>query len=254
MHKSAKVLIFAALATALVTITWMILTERGGATTKAKPSPGPRSAPDGTPPALGNWSPPTAAPQPHRKFVKRAGEFSSAEIAELHQNFKDRFQPAIQKWTSAYGERVPAEIATVSVTNFVERLGANTNYSLYTFVVGDFTLTIQDTPRAAKVMYLMSKSGARLLNTDHPGGAAPDISVPVQRDEIIRMAYADAGRRFNPNEVHITPTALGTGVNGGAFVKLIPEGADPNNDLSVKLDMVFGPDGKLLNYERDPQF
>jgi hypothetical protein len=43
-------------------------------------------------------------------------------------------------------------------------------------------------------------------------------------------------------------------MNGGAFVHIIPAGANPNNGLSSKIDLVFGPDGNLVNYQRDPFF
>ena len=43
-------------------------------------------------------------------------------------------------------------------------------------------------------------------------------------------------------------------LNGGAFVELLPTGADPNNGLSSKIDLVFGSDGNLVNYDRDPFF
>jgi hypothetical protein len=68
------------------------------------------------------------------------------------------------------------------------------------------------------------------------------------------MVNVDSGVEFKPNEVIIRPTAISCALNGGAFVELLPTGADPNNGLSSKIDLVFGPDGKLVNYDRDPFF
>jgi hypothetical protein len=105
-----------------------------------------------------------------------------------------------------------------------------------------------------KVAYLMVRSGAMQLKANPGPGAVPDLSVPINREEIIRMVKADTATEFKPNEVIIRPTGAACVLKGGAFVEVIPTGADPNNGLSSKISLVFGPDGKLINYERDPFF
>jgi hypothetical protein len=100
----------------------------------------------------------------------------------------------------------------------------------------------------------MTRNGARDLNRLPRVGFVPDLTRPVGREDIIRMVKADSGIEFKPNEVLIKPTAAACALNGGAFVDVLPIGADPNNFLSSKISMVFGPDGKLVNYERDPFF
>ena len=100
----------------------------------------------------------------------------------------------------------------------------------------------------------MTRQAAKEINQIPGTGFVPDLTVPVGRDDIIGMVKADSGVEFKPNEVIIRPTAAACALNGGAFVHTIPTGQDPNNGLSSKIDMVFGPDGKLVNYERDPCF
>jgi hypothetical protein len=50
------------------------------------------------------------------------------------------------------------------------------------------------------------------------------------------------------------PTGAATSLGGGAFVDILPTGADPNNFLNSKLSMVFGPDGHLVTYLRNAMF
>jgi hypothetical protein len=76
----------------------------------------------------------------------------------------------------------------------------------------------------------------------------------VKREEIIRMVKADSGVEFKPNEVIISPTGAASALMGGAFVKILPTGADPNNGLASKIDFIFGPDGNINYYIRDTRF
>jgi len=88
-----------------------------------------------------------------------------------------------------------------------------------------------------------------------PGnGFVADLTVPVKTEDVIRMVNADTGVAFKPSEIKIKPTAAACALNGGAFVNVLPTGADPNNGLSSKIDLVFDHNGKLINYERDPFF
>ncbi|HVV01232.1 MAG TPA: hypothetical protein VHH88_07700 [Verrucomicrobiae bacterium] len=179
---------------------------------------------------------------------------TQVERREIEAAFAARFKPAIERWCSAYAGRLNFRPGDVSATNLVERLGKAASFYLYTFVVGDFTLVVQDSNGHARVSYLMSKTAAKGLNTRHAGTAPPDLSPPITREDVIGMIRADAGVQFKPNEIILRPTGAGTAMAGGAFVEVLPAGADPNNGLSSKIDMVFGQDGKLANYDRDPYF
>jgi hypothetical protein len=186
--------------------------------------------------------------------VKRAGAFTDEEKKELAGIFKRKLRPAAEKWFLAYSNHVPFNLADLTLDKFAERIGKDSSYRLYTFVLGDITFTIQETKDGAKVDYLMSRKAAVAMNDIPAPGTVPNLSVPVNRSDIIGMVQADSGVQFKLNEVIIRPTAAACGINGGAFVHTVPAGADPNNSLSSKVDMVFDSDGKLVNYDRDPFF
>jgi hypothetical protein len=186
--------------------------------------------------------------------VKRAGEYTDEEKKELAELFKTKLRPAAERWFLAYGNHAPFDLADLTLDKFTERIGPNPSFHLYTFVLGDITFSIQDNGKGAKVEYLMSRTAARAMNDIPAPGTVPNLSVPVSGSDIIGMVQADSGVKFKPNEVIIRPTGGACGINGGEFVHMIPSGADPNNGLSSKVDMVFDSDGKLANYDRDPFF
>lgn len=185
--------------------------------------------------------------------VKRASEFTDEEKAEFAKLFATRLRPAAEKWFKAYNGHIAFNLSDLTPDKFVERIGNKPSFRQYTFVMGDVTFVIQDGMDEAKVDYMMSRPAALALNDIPAPGTVPDLSTPVTRAQIISMVQADSGVQFQPNEVIIRPSAA-TGINGGEFVHTIPTGADPNNGLSSKVDMVFNSDGKLVNYERDPFF
>jgi hypothetical protein len=92
------------------------------------------------------------------------------------------------------------------------------------------------------------------MNNLPENGFIPNLTIPVSKEDVIRMVMADSGVEFKPNEVLIKPTAISSALNGGAFVNILPTGKDPNNALNFKISMVFGADGNLVNYQRDPFF
>ena len=179
---------------------------------------------------------------------------SADEKAELAKKFKEKFLPAVEKWFNAYEGHIPFRPEDLTLDKFHSRLG---DY-MYTFMIDrDTTFTIQDSkdPKGvAKVSYLMSRKAAVEINSLPGNGFVPDLTIPIKREDVIRMVKADSGVEFTPNEVLIKPTAAACALNGGAFVDILPTGADPNNALNFKISMVFGPDGNLVNYEKDPFF
>lgn len=193
----------------------------------------------------------TNPPRSSQSFSKRAADMTAEEKVRLAKDFKEKYKPAVEKWFQAYPDRVPFELEDFTLDKFHSCLG---DY-MYTFMIGDTTFTIQDSPKLGlKVSYLMTRKGARDLNNLPGGGFVPDLTVPVAREEIIRMVKADSGVEFKPNEVIIKPTAAACALNGGAFVSILPSGADPDNALNNKISMVFGPNGRFVSYVRDPFF
>lgn len=186
-----------------------------------------------------------------RSFTKRAADMTETEKANFAMDFAEKYKPVTEKWFQSYEGRIPFGLEEFTLDKFHSCLG---DY-MYTFMIGDITFTIQDSPRLGlKVSYLMTRKGALELNRLPKTGFMPDLNVPVNRDEILRMVNADCGIEFKPNEVLIKPTAAACALNGGAFVDILPTGKDPNNALNYKISLVFDSDGKLVNYERDPFF
>lgn len=180
----------------------------------------------------------------------RAADFTEAEKEELAKKYTEKFKPAVEKWCKAYEGHVLFRPEEVTLEKFHSRLGPN----LYTFMINDTTFTIQDRKGTAMVFYMMARLAAKTLNSLPPSGVMPDLSVPISREEIIRMVKADSGVEFKLNECVIKPTGAACALGGGAFVDMLPTGADPDNGLSSKINFVFGPDGKIVSYQRDPFF
>lgn len=184
-------------------------------------------------------------------FTTRASDMTDDEKARLAKDFEERYKPTVEKWFKAYEGRIPFRLEDFTLEKFHYRFG---DY-MYTFMIDrDTTFTIQDAKGKAKVVYLMSRKAAIAMNSLPKPGFVPDFTVPVKREDAIRMIEADSAIRVKPNEIIIKPTAMSSALNGGAFVDLLPTGLDPNNGLSYKISLVFGSDGNLVNYERDTVF
>ena len=183
----------------------------------------------------------------------RAGAMSDGEKADIGRLLQDRFKAAIDKWFGAYQGRIPFRPEDVSMSNFVERLGKDRSFYLYTFVMNGITFTIEDANGSAKVFYMMTRSGAADLNKQPQQGGPANIQAPVGKQDVVRMVKADTGTEFKPSDVMLRPTGLGTSINGGAFVDIGPRGGNPNIG-PYKISLVFGPTGELVSYQRDPFF
>jgi len=177
----------------------------------------------------------------------RAGDLSASEKDELAKKFREKFRPAMERWANAYGNRLPIAPDDVTLDKFADRLGGD----LYTFVLGDFTLTFAESTNSAKVWYLASRKATIQLNNPPAGSEAPKTDLPVTREEIARMVQADTGVSLKPSEILMSPTGLGFAMNGGAYIRIgPPKIALPAVSGPDKLDMVIGPDGKLAYYMR----
>lgn len=186
--------------------------------------------------------------------VIKAAEFSDAERASLQEKFETGIKPAIAKWLTVYGAHSPFKLDEVTFDKFHNRLGRDASYYSYTFVFNGITISIREVSGKFTMDYLMVRQGGLALVTVPKSGFVPDLSVPIAREEVIRLVQADTGVEFKPNEVVIRPTGAACVLNGGAFVHLIPAGLDPDNGLNTKINMVFDSNGNLVNYERDPFF
>jgi len=82
--------------------------------------------------------------------------------------------------------------------------------NFYTFMIGDTTLTIADSNQGARVFYMMTRGGAKSLNSVPTSGAEPNVSMPVNRAEITSLLKADSGIDYPPGQIQIHPTGAAT--------------------------------------------
>lgn len=170
---------------------------------------------------------------------------------ELARKFEAKFKPAIKKWCAIYKNRVPFNLDDVTIEKFHSRLGNGANFSLYTFMIGDTTLTLEDTKGDVKVFYMMTRAGARALNSLPTNGAVPDLTMPVNRAEILQLIKADSGTTFPSDQIEIRPTATSSSLMGGVSVEaggLSSSGLYREVTLT-NLSFVLGSDGKLVTYQ-----
>jgi hypothetical protein len=191
---------------------------------------------------------PVTNSQPH--LVHRASELSNEQKDDVAKLFKEKFSPALMKWAAAYSNRIPFNISEVTMDKFHSTLGSH----MFTFMIGDTTLTFMldrngENPR---VGYMMVRQAAVAMNNLPAPGTKPNLTAPITPSQVLDMVQADTGKTYQPNEVIIRPTGKASAMSGGAFVDILPTGADPNNFLNYKLSMTFDSSGTLVDYERDP--
>jgi len=185
---------------------------------------------------------------PLNKLKTRYSDFSDAERAEFQSNFVARYKPALDKWANAFSGRVPFSPDEITPDKFAERIGPTARYHEYIFVVDGITIGVADkVGTAARVDYLNAPTQTRQLATIPTSGQPPIATVPITRDEIIQMLYADGGVQFKPSDIRITPTGISGSLNGGAYIGV---GGNPDNEASWDYDIVLGSDGKLAFYLR----
>ena len=186
--------------------------------------------------------------QPH--LIHRASELPEQQMDDIAKLFKEKFQPALVKWAEAYSNRVPFNLSAVTMDKFHSTLGSH----MFTFMLDDTTLTfmLDRNGENAHVGCMMVRQAAVAMNQLPPPGTQPNLVMPVTPSQALAMIDADTGTTFKPNEVMIRPTGKASAMNGGAFVDILPTGADQNNFMNYKLSMTFDSNGMLVNYERDP--
>lgn len=200
--------------------------------------------------------PPSSNRAPHDLgFREKANELSDAEKVELTNLFVTKLKPAAEKWASVYSNRVPFNLADLTMDKFVEQFGRDSKiYHSYTFVMGDITFGIVEQNGITQVQYLASRSGVTAMSRLPKTGAAPDVSMPVTREDVKAMAEADSGQQFPPNLVQLIPSAESGSLAGGAVVNVGNHVKNavgiPISKSSTGFNYVFARDGTLAYYQR----
>lgn len=188
-------------------------------------------------------------------FREMANEMTDAEKIEMTNLFLTKLKPAAEKWASVYSNRVPFNLADLTMDKFVERIGRDSkSYHSYTFVLGDITFGIVEQNGNTAVQYLASKRGLATMRTMPTTGASPDVSMPVTPKQVLAMAEADSGQQLAPNLVQLIPSAESGSLSGGAIVDVGSEVKNamgiPISKASTGFNYVFAKDGTLAYYLR----
>jgi hypothetical protein len=186
----------------------------------------------------------TPTNSPLRQISKPVAQFTPDEMAALTNLFNERFRPAIDKWASAYAGHIPFDVSKITLDKFY-----SVNAGNYTFMIGNTTFTIMNNKRGTKVFYMMTKQGAADLNSIPKDGRPHDISVPIKADEVLKMAEADTGLKYELKDIDIKPTAVACSIDGGAFVEV---GIKHQNGMEIvainNLSFVVDSNGMLVTY------
>jgi hypothetical protein len=188
-------------------------------------------------------------------FREKASELSDAEKIEMTNLFVTKLKPTAEKWASVYSNRVPFNLADLTMDKFVERFGRDSKvYHSYTFVMGDITFGIVEQNGTTQVQYLASRRAVTAMSTLPTTGAAPDVSMPVTRQDVKTMAEADSGQQFPPNLVQLIPSAESGSLAGGAVAdvgNMVKNAMGiPISKASTGFNYVFAKDGTLAYYLR----
>ena len=232
----------------MVVFTSLILWRCGrdqipGAQVAVAPEPGTDAALAPEPPSTNK----PAARQMRSKLKHKAGEFSEDEKTQFRANFASRYKPAIAKWATAFQGHLPFRPEAVTPEHLFERIGRDSSYNEYIFVVDGITLGVADAKGSAQVDYLNDPKQTQKLAMLPDGTEAPTLKNPVTRHQLVQMLEADSGIRFSAHEIRMTPSGLSGSLNGGVLVAV---GGDPENLATWNFDLVFGPDSSLAFYLR----
>lgn len=203
----------------------------------------PQAQPEGQPEPVATQSVQELFP----RIKSKLSEFTPAQREEFEKDFQEKYQPAIQKWCSAYKGHVPFDPYDVTRDNFAERVGREKRYREFVFVVNGITLGVRDSRAAGvSVDYLNAPQQTRQMTVVPDGSQAPITVLPVSREDVQAMLQTDGWQDTN-EWMEIIPTGLSGSLNGGAMVHV---GGNSDNGASWKYDLIFGPDGKLAYYLR----
>jgi hypothetical protein len=189
---------------------------------------------------------------PNLWFQKRANELTEAEKVGLTNLFVTKLKPAAEKWASVYSNRVPFDLADLTMDKFVNRVGRD--YYSYSFVIGDITFNIAEQNGTAQVQFLANGSAVMAVASLPTTDVAPDLSMPVTREQVLALAEADSGVQYPSKECKLEPSAESGSLAGGAIVDVGSEVLSvlgrPISKSSTGFTYVFAKDGTLAYYLR----
>ncbi len=202
-------------------------------------------------------SAPQRSGMPAFKGNLRVEDMTPEQRDVLAHMFTNQFKPALRKWCQAYHGHLPIDPSDVRLDQFKNRLGNDNGYGtqMYSFVT-DSGATITFAARSgnpAYIMQFMTRDAGPALNSLPTPGTAPNLTTPVNRQDVIQMVEEDTGYIFSPNNVLLRPTGAACSLQGGAFVDLGGNYGDQYYHITgTNVQFVFGSDGNIVNYERDP--
>ena len=65
-------------------------------------------------------------------------------MADFRLTFDKKLKPAVETWCKAYAGHVPFQPEALTEDKLYGQSRRDTNYCMYTFMVGDITLGVQD--------------------------------------------------------------------------------------------------------------
>ncbi len=182
---------------------------------------------------------------PLSKIKKRASQLPEGEMMEFRTNFVSKYKPAILRWIQAYEGRVPFPADAVVPERFVERVGLNSSYYEYVFVLDGITLGVGDANGKVQVRYLNVAEVTAQMTAIPSNSVPPKLDSPVSREALHRMIKADSGLVWREADIKVIPTGISGAMNGGANVIV---GGDIDDFVSWKYNIVFDSEGRMVYY------
>lgn len=176
----------------------------------------------------------------------RASDFTPEQKADFEKQFKERIKPAIDKWANAYAGHLPFDPSVITA----DKLHSTLAGGFCTFMIGDTTFTVLDNKKGTKVFYLMERQTALDLNSIPKDGTPRNLTTPVKSGEVLKMATADTGLKYELKDIVIKPTATYCNIDGGADVEV---GIKYENGMMLvkpdNLSFVMDSNGKIVSYQ-----
>lgn len=180
---------------------------------------------------------------------KKASSLTAEEKSSVEKRFNERMQPAIEKWQAAYAGHLPSGVADITFDK-LHSIDSGPIGGFFTFMLGDTTFTVCDMRGKVKVFYLMTRQAAKDLNSVPTDGKPMNLTVPITREEVLRMAKEDTGLEYELKDVVIQPTAAFCKIDGGASVEV---GIKHVNGMELispdNLSFTMDSNGVIISYQ-----
>jgi len=162
--------------------------------------------------------------------------------------FNVRFKPALSRWAEAYKGHLPFDREKVGPESY----HSSVSDKLHTYMVGSYTLTFQEQGDSARVFYMASGERLSDMNRIPQNSEPPNVTMPVTREEVLKMAKADAGIDYQQKDMIMRPTGISGSMGGGAAIEIGGHTGDKvfRSMTKTNLDIVFDVDGKIVYYLR----